>query len=322
MPAQAQSVPTPAGSERLVVSVTPTTATSGSPQGTATAAAGQCNVFSRTHVCQTVRVTVQLLRNTTVVGQAMFTATHQMTLNTKSVHWSETVSYSKATLTGEAGGVLMNVTPVCGLPCKATSHIKPHTVGAAFSGTVSYSDGVRKNKTHNTATRYTYSFTKLGFTPAGGSYSSLSYRCDDTFWNAANTRRTLSAGCVFPRFTPTITTMQALPDISRNIRTIQGRGGHYGRFGSGHPLHRLVDATRSRANRDAVCPPNRRPPHPGLECDEYPFATTQEGGTALPAASRGTAWVPATEQRQQGGRVLTFVKAQRLLDRDAYWVQV
>ncbi|MGV9567551.1 NucA/NucB deoxyribonuclease domain-containing protein [Streptomyces sp. NPDC003480] len=116
--------------------------------------------------------------------------------------------------------------------------------------------------------------------------------------------------------------MQALPDIAANIRSIQARGGHYGKPGSGHPLHREANETVADNQRNAVCPRGQRPPRPGLSCDEYPLATTKEGGLNLPAGSRGTAWVPQQEQNQQGGRVTTFHKKQRVLDGDAFWVAV
>ncbi|MFE7430605.1 hypothetical protein [Streptomyces sp. NPDC057545] len=34
---------------------------------------------------------------------------------------------------------------------------------------------------------------------------------------AANTRRILSPGCVFPKYMPTLTTMSTLPEIAKNI---------------------------------------------------------------------------------------------------------
>ena len=121
--------------------------------------------------------------------------------------------------------------------------------------------------------------------------SPIDYRCDDTLAGQG-------AGCVFPKFSPTLTTMTELPAIAANIRRIQNRGpGHYGRPGGGHPLHRLVNPARQRKNHDAVCGKNVvGPPPKGKSCDEYPFRSTYEGGTALSKANRGWAWVPVEEQ--------------------------
>lgn len=277
-------------------------------------------VYNRNVACQTSQASVQVLRNGKEVGRATFTISHEMTLNKKSLKWSETTRVSKAAIAGSASGIRMATSVSCGSPCKATSHVSSHTLGAAFSGKVDYSDGVKKNKIHSSAAKYTFTFSKPGYTLGRFSYSSLGFRCDDSFWNAAKTRRILSPGCVFPKYKPTLTTMSTLPDIAKNIRRIQGKGGHYGKPGSGHPLRRLTSDTKANANRRAVC--GKAKPVPGKSCDEYPFARTYEGGTALPAASRGIAMVPATEQDKQGGRIIGFYKQERVMDKDGFWVAV
>ncbi|WP_078620909.1 NucA/NucB deoxyribonuclease domain-containing protein [Streptomyces aurantiacus] len=56
-------------------------------------------------------------------------------------------------------------------------------------------------------------------------------------------------------------------------------------------------ARRSPSRTATRCArPGRHRPGPGLSCDEYPFASTREGGHDVPANSRGTAWVPEDEQ--------------------------
>jgi hypothetical protein len=86
------------------------------------------------------------------------------------------------------------------------------------------------------------------------------------------------------------------------------------------PVRSAASAERRREHRNAVCPPGQTPPQPGFECDEYPFASTYEGGLAVPSFERGTAWVPQSEQRSQGGLITAFNKANRVLDNDAFWV--
>ncbi|WP_339135166.1 NucA/NucB deoxyribonuclease domain-containing protein [Streptomyces sp. f51] len=41
-------------------------------------------------------------------------------------------------------------------------------------------------------------------------------------------------------------------------------------------------------------------------CDEYPFASTYEGGTALAAAQREIIWVKVNENTSQGGRITAW----------------
>jgi hypothetical protein len=118
-----------------------------------------------------------------------------------------------------------------------------------------------------------------------------------------------------------MTSMLGLPSIAANIRRIQSGGGHYGRIGSGHPLHHITDQAQQRRNNAVLCP-RSRPRPPGKQCDEYPFASTKEGGNGVPPSSRGWAWVPAAEQRSQGGLINAFYNANRVLDGDAFWVLV
>ncbi len=141
------------------------------------------------------------------------------------------------------------------------------------------------------------------------------WRCDDKLFRSRQ-----KAGCVYASFIPTVS-MAALKFIAASIRKIQARGGP-------RQLHR--NSFLRRSNHDAVCnitvPPGWKPP-PGWplpvnkkgganepQCDEYPFAATWEGGKRLPPSQRGTAFVPAGENRSQGGRLRAFDLANRVLD--------
>ncbi|WP_459250054.1 NucA/NucB deoxyribonuclease domain-containing protein [Streptomyces youssoufiensis] len=280
----------------------------------ASGAKAKCNVYNRYYLCQQMDITVHVLKNGKEVGSVSFGVTHKMNLKQTSPKWSESVQFSKAKIVGNARGVLMTPRVSCGNPCKATPKIPKRTLGAAFSGSVDYADAIRKGKSHGTASKYEYTFTKAGYTPGNVSYDSLNYRCDDTFSSQQR------PGCVFPKYTPTLTAMKDLPTIAKHIRSVQNRGGHYGRYGSGHPLHRLTDKKKAEANRRAVC--GKMKPGKGKSCDEYPFARTHEGGTKLPKASRGVAAVPRGEQNQQGGMLTAFNLKQRVMEREAFWVSV
>jgi hypothetical protein len=142
-------------------------------------------------------------------------------------------------------------------------------------------------------------------------------RCDNMFpgqWKP---------GCVFPAFIPTVD-MSSLPVIAKNIRAVQGRGIHVGQPGGSHPLHRGSSAVEKANNRKLVCPKKLKRP-PGDTCDEYPFASTVEGGTALPQVDRYVGWVPAKENQNQGNILSTFYREQRILrgnPGDAFYVNV
>jgi hypothetical protein len=81
---------------------------------------------------------------------------------------------------------------------------------------------------------------------------------------------------------------ERMPFIARNIQLA---------WADGHPflLHR--NSAKQAANRIAACG-SFTPKYPGGSCDEYPFATTNEGGSGA-----RTEEVPVREQRCQGGAV-------------------
>lgn len=145
------------------------------------------------------------------------------------------------------------------------------------------------------------------FPPTQGPYPSPDIRCD----------RILSgAGCVIPSFAPTLNGLADYPAVSAHIRTAQA-GGLPGAPGT-TPLHRLADAAKAKKNRDLACP-DSLPRPPGQTCDEYPMARTWEGAwTSGGAFSR--AMVPEAENEGAGGKFGALVRYQRLLDRDAFWV--
>jgi hypothetical protein len=82
-------------------------------------------------------------------------------------------------------------------------------------------------------------------------------------------------------------------------------------------LHRAPQAV-ARANRRAACghwPRRTRPTDP--ECDEYPFATTYEGGRGASIAP-----VPPVENRRQGGALIQFFNKERVRVGDPFLVVV
>jgi RHS repeat-associated protein len=86
-----------------------------------------------------------------------------------------------------------------------------------------------------------------------------------------------------------------MPNIALNIfmaQSVDGRPMLLTYFG--------IDPLRKKANRDLACP-SSRPRPPGMQCDEYPFATTVEGGL-----NTSTMDVPAIEQQRQGGELNAF----------------
>jgi hypothetical protein len=95
------------------------------------------------------------------------------------------------------------------------------------------------------------------------------------------------------------------PAIAAHIRAAQA---------AGKPalLHRVVPVPRDR--RPGACRGWRGPG----SCDEYPFASTYEGGPG----KASIAGVPLGEQRRQGGDLAGFYRRHRLGNGDAFVVVV
>ncbi len=89
---------------------------------------------------------------------------------------------------------------------------------------------------------------------------------------------------------------QRMPYIAAHIRDAQA---------AGYPsvLRRLKNKTQSERNRDAACAELPSPRPSGMQCDEYPFASTYEGG-----ANSSARLVPEKEQEIQGGVMSGFYR--------------
>jgi hypothetical protein len=309
-----------AASSRVTAGVTAIQLAAAGPQAVTARASATCapslNHFNRTQACWNAGGTVTLFKNTTPEGTISFTITQYLHTSATSRNFTEHIAISGVRTTGAATGVHMTLQVTCGSPCSVANHFPQGRTVSAMSGNISYHDSIGKGKVHSTKSKYVFGFTKAGFTPGSFSYNSpLSYRCDQAFGP--------SAGCVFPAYTPFLASLAPLTNIAKNITKAQAGPGHYGRPGSGHPLHHITSTAQQRANYNAVCARSVVGPAPaGKSCDEYPFKTTKEGGKTLSAANRHTAWVPTAEQNSQGGRITAFYNANRVLNGDPFWVVV
>ncbi|MEU8543086.1 NucA/NucB deoxyribonuclease domain-containing protein [Streptomyces sp. NPDC048717] len=314
--------------DRLQVTITPVAANAQAAAGelTCPVPSGNISVWSRTHSCQTVNATVNVLRNGRPVGAAYFTVQHVMTLNINKTTWSETIQVTKARLVNNAGGIRAAFSVNCGSGCTATSTLKPFTLGSAASGRVTYKNSVKRYTQRTSMSAYRFSFTKAGYTPGSLSYKSPLYRCDDKFFSK-KPQFSKPAGCVFPSHPGVEMNQRLLPYISKNIANVQKKGIHLGSPSYGKPLHRITSGKKIVENREQVCPSRIKPPahlpFPGkAQCDEYPFASTREGGKSQSLPNRGTMWVPEKENQRQGGFLGTFYRESRILDGDPYFVYV
>jgi hypothetical protein len=275
--------------------------------------------YDRTQLCWRVTGTVAVLRSARRVGTVTFAVTHVMRLNPRRRLWAERITISAVRVTGDAAGMTMTLRASCASPCAATDRFPQGKVMTdGLTGVIDYSDSVSAGQADSTRTTYQLSFVKPGDRPIGFTYQTpISYRCDDALPG-------VPAGCVFAAYTPYLTTLTSLPDIAYNVYAAQGGPGHYGRPGSRHPLHRVTSAAAQAANYAAVCARSVAGPPPGASeaCDEYPFRSTSEGGTAVSTANRGATWVPAAQEDAKNARIASFYDANRVLNGDPFWVSL
>ncbi|MFG2951923.1 NucA/NucB deoxyribonuclease domain-containing protein [Streptomyces adustus] len=306
--------------------------TVGSPRAQAAAGSGAvaatCSInkitINRFSECEWVKVHVDVVKivdgDPVIEGTADFSVKHQMTLKAGSANWSEKFTISKATTTGQGKGVAVGVAAASGGGTKASvSFPQGHTLDSAAGGSVAYKTTIAPKKILAKAkTTYTYTFSKAGYTPGRVSYGSAVYRCDNYYGST----RTNRSGCAIPEV-PTGVSMVGLARIDEGIRKLRSRGGHYGDPNGGKPLHWMINKTQEKANRTAVCPrtaPSDMRRVGRTSCDEYPFASTKEGGTHLPAGQREITWVKVQENKSQGGRITAWRGQMHVMDGDPFYV--
>ncbi len=159
----------------------------------------------------------------------------------------------------------------------------------------------------------------------GPGYKGIHGRCD----SVANGKR---PGCVDDYYTPTVTfnavTKSKVEPVASHIYSAQrSLPEHWGvplhtaitaTSTIAHPLHYDSNPADATANNTAACKLVKL--KSGQSCDEYPMASTYQGAAFQPSFSAVA--VPSGANSSQGGTLSSFYSSNRMLDGDAYWVQV
>ncbi|MGW7528843.1 NucA/NucB deoxyribonuclease domain-containing protein [Streptomyces sp. NPDC054783] len=87
----------------------------------------------------------------------------------------------------------------------------------------------------------------------------------------------------------------------------------------------MINTRQKSKNRQAVCGGRTAPPdmkRAGRTCwGGYPFASTYEGGTRLPASQRETTWVSPNENNTQVAvRITNWRRPMHVMDHDPFYV--
>ncbi|MFI0771883.1 hypothetical protein ACH4TQ_44455 [Streptomyces sp. NPDC021218] len=148
-------------------------AASGDDAALCTSTVPRTEVWARTHSCQTVNATVNVLLNGRPVGMAKFTVQHTMDLDIESTKFAEEVKIGKARLSGEARGITASFGASCGSGCSAKDNISPFVLGSsAKTGKIDYSNPVGQGKREKRTTGYRFSLVKPGYSPGSVAYNS------------------------------------------------------------------------------------------------------------------------------------------------------
>ncbi|MFF5257163.1 hypothetical protein ACFY4K_34810 [Streptomyces leeuwenhoekii] len=294
---------------------------------------------NRTQVCQVnagIYTTYKRVDGvTTVSGQANLLFINYSYGNTgigRIAHQIEVSAYSgwgealKASISGKATASDQCTVESSSFPSKPIAPLNSWRVGESFFDTTATNVG----DIGRCATTWTISLLNSGQAPVNASYRLDDFRCD----NATNGRA--GVGCVVSWFPSLLTYSQAkTPNLVRHVTLAQASGLPGATFDA--PLERATSPIVSVQNRTLAC--GDAPSITGKSCDEYPFASSnnglyRNGGTRrtftdcdLPNIPSGTGskgvsvcMIPETEQNIQGGTNTQFYRAERVLDKDPFRV--
>ncbi|MFF3257734.1 hypothetical protein ACFYWO_00990 [Streptomyces sp. NPDC002932] len=307
--AESCSPTAPGSTERRVGAVSACTATAITSTQTAktTAAAaradtqedaGLCSItdpgkwhFERLSAClreMTVNFTLRDEKQQ-VLGSAVFYVSSNTTLNPRSGLWNEDLTVEATHFQKAVTSVSMTFEVGCTANCKATQKnpwvgIKTLTDGQVAVGRVAYSDVPAVGLADATTINYHLNIATSGtpLTQPDVSWSNpRSIRCDSALTESGNT----STGCALPSITPELSL--PLQTYGAAAATYEWAQYHlpdkWGLY-SGKPLTRALDGPvrRRKTCEDQSSVPFVRKPSdqvPNDSCDEFPFASTWQGGT-------------------------------------------
>lgn len=149
-------------------------------------------------------------------------------------------------------------------------------------------------------------------------------------------------GCVYPGYIPTITYSRTgtVAELARHIGDAQA-SGLPGAWPSGTPLTRLAGPDDGQDNRDRACP-DKLPRPTGKQCDEYPFASSNQGASKVTGVGRTFSYCQIIEYKQNqtgpdgfsacmidrtqnlsgGGQLGVFYRTNRVIANDAFRVYI
>lgn len=281
--------------------------------------------FNRTESCLFEEVAYKLidLQTGKEAGFGDMAVRSLVTLDVRTRTWTQRINATVMIAEGAAKlGTVAYATATCSSGCTTTASA---TKSLPFNVAVDFDYQVTSAGSNLEQLKVLPVFTFQSVSPSiGGPLreeigTAVDVRCDSTPNVGPNT-----GGCVYAQFTPTYDVSTLNNDTAQVAWHIQwaqrNLAGKWGRKGFGPELTRTMDSALITANRNAACPSSI--PRPvGKSCDEYPFASTYQGGSLNPDHS--CYMVPATQNSLEGSRYRRpWYAANRVLDKDKFWVNV
>lgn len=276
-----------------------------------------------------------------VVGTITGTEYRDVLPNWRNLTTSTRYSFTVREATDEAAGTIMEASAACrNGNCRIIGGNRSVAAqpGAELEATwenevpLAPSSAERRNLSVNII------LTKAGVSAGSYDLGMTTIRCD----NLGDSRAT--EGCRIMGPTPVFSMLDSGPSMLRHLRAAKAAG--LPGFVGGRQLTRETDPQEIRWNREYSCGRVTGPRPSGLDCDEYPFASTshvrsawgmnkvtfswcgiRDGGivTDPPASTNNISSVcllSASENRRAGAKLGWFYVKSRVLNRDLFWVSV
>ncbi|MBY6366073.1 LGFP repeat-containing protein [Rhodococcoides corynebacterioides] len=292
----------------------------------------------------------------TPVGRFNYIQEHELTTQWNNSAWTgkSAIHFFTGGVNGIATEALMSVSPTCsssGTGCPVTgsglSNV-PVAFNTDLETTFTVSNGslaAGAQVTNNTTSKWVFTHPQT---------NPLKWNAPEARFPQVRCDRAASLtgqGCVIPAAEPIfdISSREVLSH-SEHIQRAQltGLPGAVG----GVPLRRLVDPTAIQANRNSSCNRIPGPRDPDTDCDEYPFASTYDGGFSAGTVARtyddcnvgaglqggggiavldpddladegpgiSMCFIDRGDNRSGGGYLSWFFRKQRLLDAETFYV--
>jgi deoxyribonuclease NucA/NucB len=273
-----------------------------------------------------------------LVGTVTGSTTFWNALSYKSRFWNENIEVHVTGVTGKGAGSsfhapirCVDLNPIVGPNCQNTGSgswrgqsgylpvgkgdVYPGELGweSPGSATVEFEFKVVM-KFHNPNTKPSNPLTLGPTRPV---------RCDSKIYF-----KPTSGGCAYPNATNLFklsksnqTITEAATFISDSQSAIPNHVGEYGVTGPvGPALTRTTDRSKIRRNRRVACKGVH--PHKGQSCDEYPFASTNQGAALVPHGYYKSKAVNDAQNKRVGSLLSSFFLKQRIIDRDPFYVMI